>query len=208
MLYAYMRVSTPHQTIENQHYELLKFADQRALRIDAWITETVSGARTYTDRILGQLVDQLTAHDTLLVSELSRLGRSVLEIMRILHCLMDKQVTVLSVKEGLEFGDTLHAKVLAFAFGLAAEIERALIATRTKEALARKKQEGQKLGRPQGSLSKKTKLTGQETEIKRLLEKRVAVSAIARLMGVHRLTMAHYIKSRRLAVGEDGTIPR
>lgn len=200
MIYAYMRVSTPHQTLENQHYELLKFADQRALRVDTWITETVSGTKAYPDRVLGQLLAQLTAHDTLLVTELSRLGRSLLEIMRILALLLDKQVTVWTSKEGLEFGDTLNAKVLAFAFGLAAEIERNLIAARTKEALARMKQEGKQLGRPRGSLSKHTKLTGWDAEIQRLLEKRVAVSAIARLLGVHRLTMARYITSRHLAV--------
>jgi putative DNA-invertase from lambdoid prophage Rac len=200
MIYAYMRVSTPHQTLENQHYELLKFADQRALRVDTWITETVSGTKAYPDRVLGQLLAQLTAHDTLLVTELSRLGRSLLEIMRILALLLDKQVTVLSSKEGLEFGDTLNAKVLAFAFGLAAEIERNLIAARTKEALARKQQDGKTLGRPRGSLSKHTKLTGRDAEIQRLLEKKVAIAAIARLMGVHRLTMTRYIQSRHLAV--------
>lgn len=199
MIYAYMRVSTAHQTLENQHYKLLKFRDQRALRVESWITETVSGVKAYPDRVLGQLLERLTTHDTLLVTELSRLGRSLLEIMRILSLLLDKHVTVFSVKEGLEFGDTLNAKVLAFAFGLAAEIERNLIAARTKEALARKKREGATLGRPQGSLSKKTKLTGREAEIQRLLEKKVAISAIARLLGVHRLTMAHYIKSRHLA---------
>jgi putative DNA-invertase from lambdoid prophage Rac len=132
MIYAYMRVSTAHQTLENQHYELLKFADQRALRVESWITETVSGVKAYPDRVLGQLLEWLTTHDTLLVTELSRLGRSLLEIMRILSLLLDKHVTVLSVKEGLKFGDTLNAKVLAFAFGLAAEIERNLIAARTK----------------------------------------------------------------------------
>lgn len=122
MIYAYMRVSTAHQTLENQHYKLLKFADQRALRVESWITETVSGVKAYPDRVLGQLLERLTTHDTLLVTELSRLGRSLLEIMRILSLLLDKHVTVFSVKEGLEFGDTLNAKVLAFAFGLAAEI--------------------------------------------------------------------------------------
>lgn len=112
----------PTEPLENQHYELLKFADQRALRVESWITETVSGVKAYPDRVLGQLLERLTTHDTLLVTELSRLGRSLLEIMRILSLLLDKHVTVISVKEGLEFGDTLNAKVLAFAFGLAAEI--------------------------------------------------------------------------------------
>ena len=84
MIYAYMRVSTPQQTLENQHYALLKFADQRAWRIDAWITETGSGAKPSTERVLGQLLDQLTAHDILLVAELSRLGRRLMDIMQLL----------------------------------------------------------------------------------------------------------------------------
>ena len=109
-----------------------------------------------------------------------------------------QQVTVISVKEGLELGDTLNAKVLAFAFGLAVDIERSLIAARTREALARRRQEGQRLGRPPGRLSKQTKLTGRDAEIQMLLQKRVAVSAIARIMGVHRTTMTSYITSRHL----------
>lgn len=198
MIYAYMRVSTPQQMLENQHYALLKFADQRGMCIDEWITETGSGAKTYTERVLGQLLEQLTAHDTLLVTELSRLGRRLIDIIQLLYLLMDKGVTVISIKEGLEMGDTLNAKVLAFAFGLAVDIERSLIAARTREALVRRRREGQRLGRPPGSLSKQTKLTGRDEEIQMLLQKKVAVAAIARIMGVHRTTMASYIASRRL----------
>ena len=198
MIYAYMRVSTPQQTLENQHYALLKFADQRAWRIERWVTETGSGAKPSTERVLGQLLEQLTAHDTLLVTELSRLGRRLMDIMQLLSRLMEKHVTVICIKEGLEVGDTLNAKVLAFAFGLAVDIERNLIAARTREALARRRQEGQRLGRPPGRLSKQTKLTGRDAEIQMLLQKHVAVSAIARIMGVHRTTMASYITSRRL----------
>lgn len=198
MIYAYIRVSTDKQTTENQRFELLKFADHHALRIDEWIEETVSGTRTYTDRGLGQLIPRLNPEDTLLVTELSRLGRSLMEVMGILHVLMEKQVRVRSVKEGYELGDTIHSKVLAFAFSLSAEIERAMISARTKEALARKRSEGKKLGRPKGSLSKKTKLTGKEQDIKMLLEKKVSVAAVARIMGVHRITMGNFIKSRQL----------
>jgi putative DNA-invertase from lambdoid prophage Rac len=147
MIYAYMRVSTPQQTLENQHYALLKFADQRAWRIDRWVTETGSGAKPVTERVLGQLLDQLTAQDTLLVTELSRLGRRLMEIMQLLARLLEKHVTVICIKEGLEVGDTLNAKVLAFAFGLAADIERSLIAARTREALAQRRQAGQHIGR-------------------------------------------------------------
>jgi len=201
MIYAYIRVSTDKQTTENQQFELLKFADQKAIRIDEWIHETVSGTKKYTDRTLGSLIQQLTPQDTLIVTELSRLGRSLMEVMSILNILMEKKVRVLSVKEGYELGDNINSKVLAFAFSLSAEIERNMISARTKEALARKKSEGKRLGRPQGSLSKQTKLTGKEEEIRGLLEKKVAVAAMARIMGVHRLTMANFIKSRQLQEG-------
>jgi len=121
-----------------------------------------------------------------------------MEVMSILHRLMERQIKVISVTEGLELGDTINAKGLAFAFSLAAEIARNLLAARTREALARKKQEGQRLGRPKGRLSQKTKLTDSDDEIRMLLEKKVAVAAVARIMGVHRRTMANDIKSRRL----------
>jgi putative DNA-invertase from lambdoid prophage Rac len=110
MIYAYMRVSTPQQTLDNQHYALLKFADEHGLRIDMWITETSRGAKAYAERILGQLLPQLHAQDTLLVAEISRLGRRLIDIVQIFYLLMDKQVTVISVKEGLELGDTPNAK--------------------------------------------------------------------------------------------------
>ncbi len=200
MIYAYMRVSTPQQTLENQHYALLKFADQRAWRVDRWITETGSGAKPTAERLLGQLLDQLTAHDTLLVTELSRLGRRLLEIMQRLSRLLEKHVTVICIKEGLDVGDTLNARVLTFAFGLAVDIERSLIAARTRGALALRRQAGQHVGRPRGSLSKQTKLTGRDEESQLLLQKKVTVSAIVRIMGVHRTTMASYITSRRLRV--------
>ena len=102
--------------------------------------------------------------------------------------------------QGYELGDNINSKVLAFVFGLSAEIERNMISQRTKEALARKRSEGLKLGRPKGSLSKKTKLTGKDEDIKALLEKKVSVAAIARIMNVHRITMKNYISSRKLDI--------
>ena len=111
---------------------------------------------------------------------------------------MEKEVKVFTIKEKYELGNDINSKVLAFAFSLSAEIERQLISQRTKEALARKKSEGIKLGRPKGSLSKNTKLTGKEDTIVELLRKKISVSAIARILGVHRLTVDAFIKSRKL----------
>jgi putative DNA-invertase from lambdoid prophage Rac len=198
MRYAYIRVSTDKQTTETQRFEILKFADAHKLTIDQWIEETVSGTKKVGDRKLGRLLPILQPQDALIVTEISRLGRSLMEVMSLLHTLMEREVTVYTTKEGYTLGNNLNSKVLAFAFSLAAEIERAMISQRTKEALARKRSEGKRLGRPTGALSKTTKLTGKDAIIKDLLAKRVGISAIARILGVHRLTVAHYIKSRRL----------
>ncbi len=198
MIFAYIRVSTDRQTVENQRFEILKFADQKKIQVGEWIEETISGTKKYQDRQLGKLLCNLKKDDILVVSELSRLGRNLMEVMSILHDCMERDIKVYAVKEGYELGNNINSKVLAFAFGLSAEIERNLISQRTKEALARIKSEGKKLGRPKGSLSKVTKLTGKEEEIKDLLRKKVSISAIGRILGVHRLTVDNFIKSRKL----------
>jgi putative DNA-invertase from lambdoid prophage Rac len=198
MHYAYLRVSTDKQTTEQQRFEILKYADAQKLTIDHWIEETVSGTTKVGERKLGQLLATMQPHDVLLVTELSRLGRSLMEVMSILHQLMEQQVTIYAIKEGYTLGNSLNAKVLAFAFSLSAEIERTMISQRTKEALARKRSEGKRLGRPKGSLAKTTKLTGKDAIISDLLAKRISISAIARILGVHRGTVAQHIKRRRL----------
>lgn len=111
---------------------------------------------------------------------------------------MNRNIQVWTIKDNYRLGSDINSKVLAlaFAFGLSAEIERNLISQRTKEALARKKAEGVVLGRPKGSKSAKTKLTGQEKKIKELLEKKVSYSAIGRILGVHRLTVSTFVKER------------
>ncbi len=198
MNFAYIRVSTDKQTVENQRFEILKLADEKKIQIDEWIEETISGAKKITERQLGQLLNRLKPEDIIMVSELSRIGRNLMEIMKFLHDCMEQDVKVYTCKDRYELGNNINSKVLAFAFGLSAEIEHQLISQRTKEALSRKKSEGKQLGRPKGRLSKKIKLTGKEDEIKNLLNKKIPVSAIARLLDVHRLTVNSYIKSRGL----------
>jgi DNA invertase Pin-like site-specific DNA recombinase len=118
--------------------------------------------------------------------------------MSILHTLMEKDVKVFTTKERYELGNNISSKVLAFAFSLSAEIERSMISSRTKEALARKKSEGKRLGRPKGKLSATTKLTGKDDLIREYLEKKIPQSVIARLLNVHRLTVRNYIRTRKL----------
>jgi len=139
MIYAYIRVSTEKQTIENQKQEIERFAEQKGIKIEKWIKETVSGTMNSQNRRLGALLKKLRKNDILIISEISRLSRKLMDIMEILRVCMEKEVTVYSIKEGYELGDTIVSKVLAFAFGLSAEIERNLISQRTKEGLARAK---------------------------------------------------------------------
>jgi DNA invertase Pin-like site-specific DNA recombinase len=198
MIYGYIRVSTDKQTTENQRFEILKYASEKQLHVDRWIEETISATKKLSDRKLGALIERMREDDILIVTELSRLGRSILEVMSILHTLMEKDVKVFTTKERYELGNNISSKVLAFAFSLSAEIERSMISSRTKEALARKKSEGMRLGRPKGKLSSVTKLTGKDDLIREYLEKNIPQSVMARLLGVTRLTVRHYIRTRKL----------
>lgn len=195
MKYGYIRVSTDKQTTENQRFEINNFAKLKNLPIDEWIEETISATKKLEDRKFGSLLNKMKKGDVLIVTELSRLGRNLMQIMSILHACMEKDIQVFTIKEHYELGNNINSKVLAFAFGLSAEIERNLISQRTKEALARRRAEGIILGRPKGSKSENLKLTGKEEEIKSLLQKKVSYSAIARILDVHRLTVASFIKN-------------
>lgn len=196
MNYGYIRVSTDKQTTENQRFEIKKFAKQRQLTIEEWIEETISSTKKLEVRKFGGLLQRMQKGDVLVVSELSRLGRNLMQIMKILHDCMEKDIMVYTVKENYELGNNINSKVLAFAFGLSAEIERNLISQRTKEALARRKAEGKILGRPKGSKSQTKKLTGKEAEIKSLMNKKISYSAIGRILGVHRLTVSSFVKEQ------------
>lgn len=194
MIYGYIRVSTDKQTVENQRFELNQFCIRQVLVIDKWIDESISGTKNLQDRKLGKLLKRMKKGDILICSELSRLGRNLLMIMGILNECLNRDIQVWTIKDNYRLGSDINSKVLAFAFGLSAEIERNLISQRTKEALARKRAEGVILGRPKGRKSSKTKLTGQEKRIKELLSKKVSYSAIGRILGVHRLTVAAFVK--------------
>jgi DNA invertase Pin-like site-specific DNA recombinase len=194
MIYGYIRVSTDKQSVENQRYEINRFCEKNHLIVDKWIEEIISGTKKINDRKLGNLMKKMKKKDILICSELSRLGRNLLMIMSVLNECMNRDIQVWTIKDNYRLGSDINSKVLAFAFGLSAEIERNLISQRTKEALARKKAEGRILGRPKGSKSKIKKLSGKEEKIKILLSKKKSKSAIARVLGVHRLTVTEFIK--------------
>lgn len=198
MTYGYIRVSTDKQTVENQRFEILRFAEENSLSIDGWIDETISGTKNYDKRKLGDLLAMVQAGDLIICAELSRLGRNLFMIMEILHICMNKDCRVWTIKDGYRLGDDIQSKVLAFAFGLSAEIERDLISQRTKEALDRRKAEGVILGRPKGALSKQVKLTGKESAIQILLNEGTSYAQIARLLHVDRSTLTRFVKSRMI----------
>ena len=150
MIYGYIRVSTDKQTVENQRFEIENYCKERNLLVASWIEETISGTKKVDERKLGKLLGKVKKGDIIICAELSRLGRNMFMIMSILNYCMENEIKVWTIKDGYKLGDDLTSKVLAFAFGLSAEIERNLISQGTKEALARKKAEGVQLGRTKG----------------------------------------------------------
>lgn len=193
MVYAYIRVSTDKQTVENQRFEIQKFATNKKLVIDKWISETVSGTKAASDRKLGPLLRKMKKGDTLVISEISRLGRNLMGIMSILNMCMTKETMVLTVKEQYELGNNINSQILAFAFGLSAQIERDLISQRTKEGLARRVAEGMKLGRKPGGKNSKYKLTGKEHIINKMLSEGKSKAAICRRLKCHLITLNEHL---------------
>ena len=189
MYYAYIRISTDKQTTLNQHFEIDEYTKKKGFSIDKWVEETVSGRKKVNDRKLGHLLKRMKPHDTLIVSEISRLGRDLLNFS------MEHNLKIIAIKENYELGDNLNSKVLAFAFGLSAEIERQLISARTKEALARKRAEGYKLGKPKDFF---LKLSGKEMEIKKLIEQSLSKRMICKKFGVSRSTLYNFIKRKNI----------
>ena len=195
MNYGYIRVSTDKQTVENQRYEITEFAQKNGIQIDEWIEETISGTLEPQRRQLGTLLDRVQKDDLIICSELSRLGRSLFMIMSILNKLMETGARVWTIKDGYRLGDDIQSKVLAFAFGLSAEIERNLISQRTKEALARLKAEGKHVGRIKGSPTnpKYWRLHKHDAYIRRAIAHGMRQCEIIRRLRTNRSTYRRYV---------------
>ncbi len=196
MIYGYIRVSSDKQTVENQRFEINNFCKNNKITIDGWIEETISGTKAYNKRQLGSLLKKVKKDDLIICAELSRLGRNLFMIMEILNICMSKECKVWTIKDNYRLGEDIQSKVLAFAFGLSAEIERNLISQRTKEALARKKAEGVTLGRPPGKKTPmaKLKLYGKKNLIMELQSIGMSQRRIAKICKVDRNTLARFIK--------------
>lgn len=200
MIYGYIRVSTDKQTVENQRFEIQRYAKKSKLVVNEWIEETISGTINPNKRNLGKLLSKTQKNDIIICSELSRLGRNMFMIMSILNILMERGVIIYAVKEHYKLGDDISSKVLAFAFSISAEIERSLISQRTTEALRRKKAEGVILGRPQGRRNTVCKLSGCEDTIRQMLLEGNTKVYISRHLGVSESTLYSYIKEKRIYI--------
>ena len=195
MNYAYIRVSTNLQTTENQKLVIKDYCRYHRIHNLVFISENVSGTKDPSKRKLGNLINTVQQGDLIVITELSRLGRSLMMILDTLQFLLNKGVKVIAIKEGYELGDNVQSKVLAFAFGLSAEIERTLISERTKAGLMRAKAEGKQIGRRKGQIPK-LKLDGRENEIIRLRKQNVSKTRCAILLNVSRITLLKYMRCK------------
>ncbi|MBE6443765.1 MAG: master DNA invertase Mpi family serine-type recombinase [Alphaproteobacteria bacterium] len=196
MIYAYIRVSTDKQHQENQKFEIEQFAKANNLYINKWIEETISSKKSLGERKLGKLIKKLKADDILITSEISRIGRNLLQIMSVLHHCMNIGCQVWTIKDNYRLGYDVQSKVLAFAFGLSAEIERNLISQRTKQCLARLRAEGKHVGRPKGRKNTTTKLMGKEKLVKNLLAQNIQKTKIAEMLKINYSTLYMYLKQK------------
>ena len=193
---AYLRVSTLDQDLEKNKAEILHFANHRDLGKVNFIEEIASGKQPWRQRRIAQVLEELQTGDTIIVSELSRLGRSMLECMEILALATRKGIRVYSVKGSWQLDDTIQSKIIALAFSMAAEIERDLISQRTKEALRFKKQQGLKLGRPKGP--GKSKLDAFRPEIESLLANGTTQKFIAQRYHTTEANLHNWLKKHGL----------
>lgn len=195
MIYAYLRVSSRIQDENNQLKGVEEKAKQLNLNISKIIVDKVSGTKSPDQRNLGKLLKRLKAGDILIVSELSRLGRSIFMLFSIIEELQKKGVCLYTVKENLTLDDSIQTKALLFAFGLSAEIERKLIVERTREALAVRKEQGIKLGRPVGAKNKINRLDAQKNRIKRMLKKSYSYSRICKKIKCSPKTLRKFLRT-------------
>lgn len=196
---AYIRVSTQMQSTENQKLAILEYASKHQFQVDEFIEITASTRKSKKDRKIDLLLSKLQKGDTLIVAELSRLGRSLGQIVQIVDTLIKEGIKLISIKENININGKkdLQTTITTALFGIFSEIEQELISSRTKEGLAKARASGKTLGRPKGSLGE-SRLNGKEEEIRHFLSLGVSKSSIAKITGVSRPTLYHFINSRNL----------
>jgi DNA invertase Pin-like site-specific DNA recombinase len=191
-----LRVSTDEQDLKKNRADILNLANEKDLGKVRWVEETVSGRVSWKKRKIAGIIEELGAGDNLIVSELSRLGRSMLECMEILSIATDKHIRIYAVKGNWQLDNSIQSKIIAMAFSMAAEIERDLISQRTKEALAARKRAGKPLGRPRGV--GKSKLDQHRPEIEALLANGSTQKFIAQRYGTTEANLSRWLKRHGL----------
>lgn len=197
---GYLRVSTNQQDVANQRYFILEYAHKKGFEVKKFYSYKESSRKSIKDRGIDDLLEELNPKDCLIVSELSRLGRSLGQIIKIIDDLIRWEIEFIAIKENIHIKgkQDKQNKIMIALFGLFAELERDLISERTKEGIAAAKARGKKMGRPRTKIGK-SKLDGKEKEIQLLLSKNVSKASIARIMDVAYTTLHHFIKTRKLS---------
>ena len=197
---AFLRVSTRSQDLANQKLAILDYAQKQQLVVDRFVEIQVSSRKARQRESIDDLVHSLSEGDRLLVSELSRLGRSLGQVIQFVDTLVHRKIRFIAIKEGIDLDgkQDLQTKVMVALFGLFAEVERDLISERTKEGMAAARAQGKMIGRPKG-LPGKSKLDGKENDLRELMGKGLSISSIAKLLGVSRNALYHFIETRKIA---------
>ena len=194
---AYIRTSTDKQDLSNQRLEILEFARQKDLKVDEFVEITMSSRKTSKQRRIDEVLELLGDSDTLIVTELSRLGRSTAEVIALVNELVARDIRVIILKQNLDIRKhDMNSKIITTLFSLFAELERDLISSRTKEALAAKRLQGVQLGKPKGTIQK-SQFDKDRERIKELLDLGLSVRKIAKLLGYsNHLSLNTYVRKR------------
>ena len=198
--YAYLRVSTNQQDVDNQRHGILEYANQKSLGHLEFVADSGSGQKKWRDRAVGELLTKTAqSGDVIIFAEISRMARSTLQVLEILECCMHKGLSVHIAKQQMVLDDSMPSRITATVLGLAAEIERELISLRTTEALAKRKAAGKPLGRPKGRQSAKLKLDAFEQEIRMYLAKGISKRSIAKLVDCAPSTLYYWLERHQLS---------
>jgi len=196
-IFAYLRVSTDAQDVENQKHGIKQYAAEKGFENVEYVSDSVSSKIEWRERKLGEMVKTSSTGDIIIFSEISRMARSTLQVLEILRDCANKSVEVHIVKTKMIIDNSIQSKAMVLVYGLVAEMEKDFISVRTKEALARKKAEGVILGRPKGQ-PKISKLDKEKDKIADLRKAKIGVSDIARLVGASRATVHSWLKTNNL----------
>lgn len=193
---GYLRVSTTEQDLEKNKAEILHFSNDRGLVPVEWVEEKVSGTKDWRKRKLGEVLHTLKAGDTIIVPELSRLGRSTLQILEVMKEAKEREIAVHALKGGWTLNGSMESKIVLQVLAMVSEIERDLISARTKEALRARKDAGFKLGRPKGP--GKSKLDPHKDDIIEDLQRGVTKTRIAKRYGATEATLHNWLKKNKI----------